>query len=170
MWGHAGKKPCGGGGGDWSDVTLIASQGAPGPPEAGSGGKEPPLGPSEGAQPCDTLISDFRPPAPGGKPFLWLEAPSVALCFGSPEKLTRGWGTGTSVCLTPQGKPAVAETCWTHCGVETPWEPAARRGGQESRWPRHSTGKVVTPGAVSLAVSPCCSEGVPALWRRGPRD
>lgn len=52
--------------GDRDESDAATSQECLEPPGAGRGRKDPPLGPLEGAQPCDTWILNFWPPEPGG--------------------------------------------------------------------------------------------------------
>ena len=63
------------------------AQGRLEPPEAGRGGKDPPLQPPEGAQPWDTLTSDVWSPGWGRMDVFGFKPQFVAVCHGRPRKL-----------------------------------------------------------------------------------
>ena len=51
------------------------------PPEAGRGGKDPPLAPLEGARPWDTSTSDFWSPELGEGECLWFSVTQSGVVF-----------------------------------------------------------------------------------------
>ena len=66
------------------------AQGRLEPPEAGRGGKDPPLEPLEGAWPWDTLTSDVWSPALGEDGCLLLKASRfVLICYGGHRELPK---------------------------------------------------------------------------------
>ena len=105
------------------------AQGRLEPPEAGRGGKDPPLEPLEGAQPHQQIDSEVLVSRNGKEQIsVVLRPPVVVACYGHPRKLmvskqTLG-GRGdrsTRGGLTPENFQR--RECFTHPSAHVSWPP-----------------------------------------------